>query len=168
MHWVSSLVIIIWSMRRRFGVWHLSEMCRGGGVHTPGKITMRMRENGTCEDNNKYDKMIEGNTGNDGHETYIREARRKIDTKSRLIIVEHLVFKCLPRLSGEQTRTISDKSIRILMTSAQFSSQTFERLTATLYNVISFPPSVVVPQQSSTNTQFQPALYPSTKVPRTH
>jgi hypothetical protein len=45
------------------------------------------------------------------------EARKKNTT--RLFIVKHLVFiPCLPRLSGEQTRTISDKAIRILVPSA--------------------------------------------------
>ncbi len=48
--------------------------------------------------------MLTGRTYEKQNETY--------DTTSRLFILEHLVFKRLPRLGGEQTRTISDKTIR--------------------------------------------------------
>jgi len=54
----------------------------------------------------------------------------------------------------------------ISKTMVQFSE--IRVLTAILWNETSFPPTVVVPQQSSTKMQFHPALYPSTSVPSTH
>jgi hypothetical protein len=75
----------------------------------------KMAWNSTYENSNKYDMHKEG--GYDAHETHIRE--RRTSTNSRLFIVKHLVFLCLPRFGGEQTRTISDKPIRSLLISAQ-------------------------------------------------
>jgi len=138
------------------GVWHLVVIWSGVHGYKRGRyrgayLHGHEMEHSTYETEIKARIEMENGSVMLTRRTYERGKKEKYNG-IRLIILKHLVFQRLPRFSGEQLRTISDKPIRSSDVMERDLFPAFRCGAATIVNQNAVPSGIISVNECPKNT----------------